>query len=68
MIRFEFLLIRGNMAPTEFLMTLETLIASMKHRYVAMENKAEYDDTADFADVDLDSIASKSVRLHSALE
>ena len=68
MILIEVLLIRGNMAPTEFFMTLETLTAFMKHRYVAVENKAEYGDTADFADVDLESIASKSVPLQSALE
>ncbi len=68
MIRFECLLIRGNMARTEFFMTLETLTAFMKHRFVAKENKAEYHDTADFADVDLDTIASKSVSLHAAQE
>lgn len=49
-------------------MTLETQTAFMKHRYVAKENRAEYDDTADFADVDLDSIASIPGCLQSALE
>ena len=66
MIRSEWLRIRGNMAPTLFIRTLRTQlfdrkerahrqmrwIVFLKHRYVAKENKAEYVDNADFADVD----------------
>ena len=36
-----------------------TTAAFMKHRYVAQENKAEYIDTADFADDDQICVASK---------
>ena len=66
MIRSEWLLIRGNMAPTMFVRTLETQLFDrierahrqmrwtvfLKHRYVAKENKAEYVDIADFAEVE----------------
>lgn len=73
MIRSELLLIRGNMAPTMFVRTLETQLFDrierarrqmrwtvyLKHRYVAKENKAEYVDFADFADVDYYSLLAK---------
>ena len=67
MIRFEFLLIRRNMALLNSILTVEfqrnfrAALASidpfLKHRFVGQENKAEYTDIADIDDFECISIA-----------